>query len=391
MNVLLDLGIILIAALAVEKAVKRLNIPSITIYILLGVLLGPSLLDITGTGVTGGSELLSNVVLALIAFQIGSNFHREEFMKIGKTVVVISLLEATLTWLLVTAGTYYVAAQSLHIAFVYGAIAAATAPAATMLVIRQYGAKGTFTNTLIGIVAIDDAWGIILFSFSLFVAVNIEAGGGVGSGLPHVFMSVGAHLLLSVLIGSIIACIIFWGGPYIKSRGDAQTFILGALFLSTGTSIYLDISPLFTNIVFGAVLVNIDNSAFRFFDHLKKIDWPLYIMFYVLVGVNFRIEVVSTIGLVAAVYIVFRVIGKISGAYVGGAIIGAGKDLRNYIGLALLPQAGVALGLALLARTKLPEIGAPLLVAITATTIIYELFGPMITRYSLVKAGEIKS
>lgn len=388
MNTLLGLGIILTGGLAAEKAISRINIPAITAYIILGVLIGPSLLGIIGQEVIGASEFLSNVVLSLIAFQIGSNFHRESLVSIGKTVVCISLAETTLTWLLVAAGTHYVAGQPLHIAFVYGAIAAATAPAATMMIIRQYRAKGVFTDTLLGIVAMDDAWGIVIFSLSLSLAIGIETGGGVGTSLANVFFGVGADILLSVLISSIIAGIVFLLGPYLRSRGDALTFILGALFLNTGVATYLEISPLLANIMFGAVLVNIDKNAFRFFDLLKKIDWPLYIMFYVLVGVNFRIGIISTIGLVATVYLAFRIIGKVLGAYAGGVIIGSEKSIRNYMGLALLPQAGVALGLALLAKSQFPAIGEALFAAITATTILYELFGPIVTKYVLIKVGD---
>lgn len=390
MNTVLSLGIILLGGLAIEKVVSRLNIPAITSYMVLGIFLGPTFMDLAGEGVIGASELISHIVLGIIAFQIGSNFYLENFRRIGKTVVSISIFETTGSWLLVTVGIYYFAAQPLYIALIYGAISAATAPAATMMVIRQYRAKGVFTDMLLGVVAIDDAWGIIAFSISLLIAVNLVAGGLGEIGMFHVIMNVGGHIIFSIALGAIMAFLLYKAGAYIRRKGDTLTLILGALLISTGIALYFDLSPLLANMSFGAVLVNIDKRAFRFFDFIKSIDWPLYILFYVLVGVNLKIELLSALGLIASVYIIFRIVGKISGAYIGGFIGGAESGVRKYMGIALMPQAGVALGLALSARSNFPQIGEAMFAAITASTIVYELFGPLATRYALFRVGDAR-
>lgn len=386
----MSLGVILLGSLAVEKAADRLNIPAITSYILFGIVIGPHTTGLAGSEVAGASELMSHIVLGLIAFQIGSNFRVDHFGKIGREVLGISLAETASAWLFVTLGVFFLAGTPLHIALVYGAIAAATAPAATMMVIRQYGAKGRFTDVLLGIVAIDDAWGILVFSFSIFIAASVHGGSGLDGGAAAVFAGVGGDILVSVLLGAAMAFLVKHIGGMVRRRGDTLVFVLGGLMATTGLAIFYDISPLLTNIIFGAVLVNIERTAFRYFDFLKTIDWPLYIIFYVVVGMNLEVGLLGSIGMVSAVYFVMRIIGKAAGAWAGGTAVGAPATVRNYMGLALMPQAGVALGLALVARSTFPEVGTAIFTAITASTVVYEVTGPLATRFALSRAGEIR-
>lgn len=387
MNAVLSLGIILLGALAAEKVVRRINVPAITSYIVLGIILGPSLLDLAGEGVAGASDVMSHIVLGFIAFQIGSNFRAEDFRKIGAAVVSISLFETLLAWLMVTAGVWLLAGRPLHISLVYGAIAAATAPAATMMVIRQYRARGRFTDVLLGVVAIDDAWGIVAFSVSIFLALSIHGGADPAAG--EIMGMMARDIFLALAVGAGAAYAVKYAGRYVRRRGDTLTFVLGALLASTGVAIYLESSHLLANIFFGAVLVNIDSTAFRYFDFIKTVDWPLYIIFYVLVGVNLEIHLLAGLGLLAGVYIVFRAFGKMAGAYLGALAAGLESPVRRYMGLALMPQAGVALGLALMAKDRFPGVGDELFAAITATTIIYELAGPLAAKLALSGAGDI--
>lgn len=389
MNTILSIGVLFLGALVAERLVARIKIPGVTAYILLGVLLGPSLLNMLGSELIDVSDLLSNIVLGFIAFHIGGNFSGENFRKIGSSVLLLSLLETSITFLLVMGGIVLVTAEPLYMAAVYGSIAAATAPTATMMIVMQYNARGAFTDLLLGIVSMDDAWGVILFSFALFFAVGAHTG-AVGNGFFTLLSHVGLELLTALLIGTLAAFIVRFFGKYVQRRGDALTFILGTLLFCTGAALLFDVSALMANIVFGAVVINLEPSSFRFFDHLKKIDWPLYIMFYVLVGANLKLELLASLGLVAIVYVLFRIVGKVLGAYVGARFCHADKSVRRYMGLALMPQAGVALGLALLAKSRFPEIGEMLFVTITATTILYEMVGPFATRYALVKAGDIE-
>ena len=390
MNTIASLGTVLLGGLAAEKFVNRYNIPAISSYILLGILIGPHVLDLLSHGVLDATDLLSNIVLGFIAFHIGNNFSLSTFRAIGKPVIAISVAESLLASVFVTAGVYYIAGQPFYLSIIYGALAAATAPAATMMVVRQYRASGNFTDTMLGIVAIDDAWGIILFSFCLSIAHAVRPGEIAELSVYLILIKSAGEICLSIVLGVILAFIIRRSPDYIKLKGDILILVLGAVLINTGITLWLGLSPLLANISMGAALVNIDREAFRYFDSIKAIDWPLYIVFYVLAGASMDVSLVLSIGFIGIVYIIFRAMGKVTGAYIGSTIAQAPKEMKNYMGLALLPQAGVALGLAMIARNSFPDIGKTIFTTIAATTVIYEVFGPIATRYALVKAGQIK-
>ncbi len=390
MNTVLLMGAILLAGLLVSALVSRIKVPAITAYILLGVALGPSMLDLTGTELASASEIISHIVLGFIAFQLGSTLYLEHFRRIGRAVMAISISAAVVPMALVTLGVYLFAGEPFYVSILYGAIAAATDPAATMMVVRQFKSKGPFTDTLLGIVAIDDAWGILLFSFALFFATGLSPSHGAeaGWGAWGLVAAVGGELIVSTAIGVAAAYAVRWLGPSIKARGEALSFILGVLLAATGIALWAGVSPLLTNIVFGMVLVNIDPTAHRFFDFLKNIDWPLYIIFYVLVGANLDVGMLSALGPISLVYIVLRFAGKTTGGFAGGVAAGAHGAFRSLMGVALLPQAGVALALAMVARDAFPETGAPLLAVVTISTVFYQLAGPLATRFALSRSGE---
>jgi Kef-type K+ transport system membrane component KefB len=282
-----------------------------------------------------------------------------------------------------------VAQQPFHIALLFGAISTATAPATTMMIIRQYKARGLFTDVLLGTVAIDDAWGIMIFSVSLAIAQILQLGQFSELVIMFVTMKAAGKIFFSMILGLIMAFLASKISVYLKRREDVLTFILGAILINTGIALYFHMSPLLSNMFFGAVLVNIEKTSFRFFDSLSAVDWPLYVMFYVLAGANLDVGLLSTLGLIGSVYIISRIIGRIGGAYAGAVIVGAEKSIQKYMGLALMAQAGVAIGLAMLAKVNLPHTGGDILNTIIATTVIYEILGPMATRYALVKARNI--
>ena len=391
MNTILCLGIVLVGALVAEKIISYLKIPAITSYILLGILLGPYALNVTGGGLIASSELLSNIVLGFIAFHIGKNFSVEHFKRIGKAVLSVSITVTVATLICVTVGIYYVAHQPFHIALLFGAISTATAPATTMMVIRQYKARGMFTDVLLGTVAIDDAWGIMIFSVSLAIAQVLQVGQFSEWIIMAVTIKAAAKIFLSVILGSIMAIIASRISGYLKRREDVLTFILGAILINTGVALYFHMSPLLSNMFFGAMLVNIEKTSFKFFESVNSVDWPLYVMFYVLAGANLDIGLLGSLGLIGSVYIISRIIGRIGGAYAGAVIAGAEQSIRRYMGLALMAQAGVAIGLAMMAKASLPHTGGAILNTIIATTVVYEIFGPIAARYALLKAKDINT
>ena len=391
MNTILCLGIVLVGALVAERIISYLKIPAITSYILLGILLGPYALNVTGGGLIASSELLSNIVLGFIAFHIGKNFSVEHFKRIGKAVLSVSISVTVATLICVTVGIYYVAHQPFHIALLFGAISTATAPATTMMVIRQYKARGMFTDVLLGTVAIDDAWGIMIFSVSLAIAQVLQVGQFSEWIIMAVTIKAAAKIFLSVILGSIMAIITSRISGYLKRREDVLTFILGAILINTGVALYFHMSPLLSNMFFGAMLVNIEKTSFKFFESVNSVDWPLYVMFYVLAGANLDIGLLGSLGLIGSVYIISRIFGRIGGAYAGAVIAGTEQSIRRYMGLALMAQAGVAIGLAMMAKASLPHTGGAILNTIIATTVVYEIFGPIAARYALLKAKDINT
>ncbi|UCH12552.1 MAG: cation:proton antiporter [Candidatus Omnitrophota bacterium] len=388
-NTIFSLGLILLFGFIGAKIIRGIRIPAITAYLLVGIIIGPYMLNLVSKGILGSSGLISNIVLGFIAFSIGQNFLISTFRKIGRPVLWISILEAGGAWILVTLAFLFILKQPFHIAFLFGAISSATAPAATTMVIREYKAKGSFTDTLLGIVAIDDAWCLIIFAISLAISKSVVASTAASFLLPKVVFHSLLEIFGAFILGGVFAVALSYFSRYTRTSEDLLIYTIGFILLNIGLSIYLHLSVLLSCMSMGAALVNINRVSFKFFDTLRSIDSPLYLLFFVLAGANLDIGLLKTLGLSGLFYLIFRSFGKIGGAYLGGRISTSSYRIRRYIGLGLFPQAGVALGVALIAKANFPQIGEMIFSTIVATTIIYELIGPSFTKFALRKAGEI--
>lgn len=389
MNTILGLGFIFLAGLFSARLINKVKFPAVTAYLLLGILIGPSLFNLIPKEMLAASGLISNIVLGIIAFGIGQNFSKENFHSIGKSVLWISILEACGAWILVSIIFLVVLRQPFYISLLFGAIASATAPAATVMVIREYRAKGSFTNTLLGVVAIDDAWCLIIFAISLAISQAIFAHMVAVSFLIKVFFNSLLSIIGAFVLGAITAISLYYFSRFIRTQTELLIFTLGFVLLNIGIAIWLHLSVLLANMFLGAILVNTHQSSLKFFDNLKMIDSPLFLLFFVLAGANLEIDILSKLGLIGLAYLISRVGGKIIGASLGAHISNASASIRKYLGLGLVPQAGVALGCALIAKSDFPEVGSMIFTTIVATTVIYELIGPLCTKYALHKAGEI--
>lgn len=388
-NTIFSLGLILLLGFLAAKLIRRMKVPTITGYLLLGIIIGPHALNLISKGILNSSSLISNIVLGFIAFSIGQNFSSSIFKRIGKPVIYISVFEACSAWLLVTLAFIFILKQPFYIALLFGAISASTAPATTMMVTREYKAKGDFTDTLLGIVALDDAWGLIIFAMAFAVSKAFVAHVAAN----RIFTEVIFHSLLEVfgafLIGGILAFLLSRFSKYARTPADLLIYVLGFIFLNIGLCIYFHFSVLLSCMFLGATLVNIDKVSFKFFDALRNIDTPFYLLFFVLAGANLDLTLLKTLGTFGLIYLIARSLGKIGGAFLGSCVSSASSTVKNYMGLALLPQAGVALGIALIAKTDFPQYGTMIFSTIVATTIVYEIVGPVFTKFALRKAGEI--
>lgn len=371
------------------KLLHQLKFPTVTAYILLGILIGPEVFDLISEQILNISDLIAGITLSIIAFSLGQNFSKKNLSNIGKSVIYISILEATGAFLCVTFALFFLLRQPLYISLIFGGISSATAPMATVMVIREYRAKGVLTNTLLGVVAIDDAWCLILFAVSLAIAKGLVKPGIRGisliSPIFHSILEIGG----AFIVGLVIALIFSYFSRYIKRKEEIIIYVLGFILLNAGISTYFHFSVLLTNMFFGAVLVNINKDSFKFFDALKTVDFLFYLFFFILAGANLEIPLLGKLGLVGIIYFFFRIIGKSSGAFLGGYLSKASASVRKYLGLGLVPQAGVALGVALIAKIEFPEVGGIIFTIIVATTIVYEIIGPFCTKFALTKAKEI--
>jgi len=388
-NTILGLGFILIAGLFSARLINKIRFPAVTAYLLLGILIGPSILNLTSQELINSSGFISNIVLGLIAFGLGQSFTRAFFRNIGRPVLWISILEAVLPWVLVTLSFFFILKQPFYVALLFGAIASATAPAATVMVVREYKAKGRFTDILLGVVAIDDAWCLIIFSISLAIARALVQHSGANIFLLKVSLHSLSQIIGAFLLGGGMGIFLNWLGRFIRTKADFLIITLSAIFLTAGVSIFLGLSVLLANMALGAMLTNLKKENYGFFEILHNIDTPLFLFFFVLAGANLKISFLSQIGLVVLFYLIFRILGKIAGASLGAHISKAIGSVKKYIGFGLIPQAGVALGLALIAKDSFSEVGNFIYASIVTATIISELIGPFTTKFALKKAGEI--
>ncbi len=388
MNTILNLGLILLLGLLAERLIQKIKLPTVTAFIIAGIFIGPSLLNLINPQLIASSGLISNIALGIIAFSLGESFLFSSFKEIGRAVFYISIAAALLPAILVTLGLHFLFNQPLSIALLFGAISSATAPAATLMVVREYKAKGNLTNTLLGVVAIDDAWCLIIFSLAFAFSRDILQSEAVNPSWLKVVYPFVKEIILVAILGSASAVLCTFASRYIKLKSDLLIYILGFLLLNTGLALYCHLSLLLTNIVFGAVLVNLSPTSFKFFDLIKSIDAPLYLIFFILAGANLEIALLQGIVLMVISFIVLRSLGKLAGAYLGGYLSQAEDKIRKYLGWGLLPQAGVAIGLALIVKEELPQVGSILFPTIIAATVFYEIAGPISTRYALFASKE---
>ena len=389
MNIFLSVAIILAGALILASLIKKIEFPAVSAYLLLGILLGPHLLNLVSQHIYTLSNPISLTALGIIAFMLGEELSLENLRTSGRSILWISLFETIGVCVLVTSAVYYGLHQPFHVAILLGAIAGATDPAATMLVVKQYRAKGPFTKTLLGIVAIDDAWGIITFA----VCLSIAKLSYMPDAFTHLFSYQAVHPIIeipvSLMLGGGVAVLLSRASQYVESKENRLVLVLSAIFFVVGVCLSLDLSVLLANVALGTTLVNIDRNAGKLFNTLREVGAPIYIMFFVLAGAHFDVEAFLKVGSIGIVYIVFRILGKVLSAPPGGYIAGSESSVKKYLGLALLPQAGVALGMALVVKHEFPEVSDIIFTIAVATTVVFEIIGPICTRYALSKAGEI--
>ena len=392
-SVILSITAMLFLGFLMTRLTKRLKLPNVTAYIVTGILIGPYCLNLIPAGITDGMSFLSDIALAFIAFSTGEFFRLETLKKNGAKVVVITLMEACLASVFIFVATFFVLRISLPFSIVLAALASATAPASTMMTIRQTGARGDFVNTLLQVVALDDVVGLVLYSIAISVALAVSSGAGfsVISVIRPIFINI-----CVLVLGGFFGLCMKWMMPNGRSTDNRLIISIAMLFAFCGICAILGVSPLLGCMSMGMVYINVSDDE-RLFMQLNYFTPPILLLFFVRSGVSFNLSALvdtsSEIGSVSlltvgVIYFIVRIIGKYIGAWAGCAMVGKPPKVRNYLGLALIPQAGVAIGLAMLgARTLGGAAGEALQTIILASSVLYELAGPACAKASLYLSG----
>ena len=409
METLLGISVALIAGLFMSRVVKPLKLPAVTGYLVAGILIGPyclGLLGIRGIGFTDVSEvadlsILNDVALGFIAFAIGDEFRLAQLKHTGKQATIIGIFQAVFTTLLVDAaliGLHFILGEEklpLSSAIILGAIASATAPAATLMVVRQYKAKGKLTNLLLPIVALDDAVGLIIFAVSFGVAKALELG---EFSLVSVLVDPIAEIVFSLVLGAILGWCLSFAEKFFHSRSKRQAIVITAIFLAVALSklkfhigpVHVGFSPLLVCMMLGTIFCNVCEFSANLMEKTDRWTAPLFILFFVLSGAELEFSVFADVSIVGigVVYIIARSHGKYLGARVSSVMAKSEPNIQKYLGITLLPQAGVALGMSITAM-EIGESGIIIRNIVLFGVLIYELFGPTLTKIALTKAGDI--
>ena len=398
------LGIITIVGFYMGHTARLVKLPSLIGYMVLGVIFGPSVLRLLNEPAIDRLSFITEIALGFVAFRIGAELSLSTLKRLGPGIISIIFAESFAAFAVVTAAVYLLT-HDLPMALIFGAMAPASAPAGTVAVIQEYKAKGSLTKALYAVVGFDDGLAIIIFGFAAAFAKNLliaEATGQNGSILPAMLLPL-KEIGFSILVGGIVGFAFCHMVRKLQSSKDILIVIFGAVLLATGLSLRWHLSLILTNMIVGFVLVNTRREALvhRVMAPLHEIMPLLFILFFCLAGAHLELSTLPTLGALGAVYIIGRTSGLIGGARIGAMIGNVDSKIKKYIGLGILSQAGVAIGLSLIVKHEFTQldtkynlphaatIGAVVLTTITATCIFFEIIGPILTKYALTKAGEI--
>ena len=384
MNFLLKISIVIFVGIIGGKAARVFKLPNVSGYLVAGLFLGPSFLQFISSSDMESFSVINELALAVIAFSIGNEFVIKDMLKLGKSIVIITLAEVVGAVFTVM---YYLLNQPFAFSIVIASMSAATAPAATLLVIRQYNAHGPLTKTILPVVALDDVFGIIAFGIAMSLATLST--GQQDFSIVQMFNGLIIEIGGSILLGLVLGFILTIFAKKSSGRDELQAASLMAIGIATGISISLGLSPLLTCIMMGTTVVNTFKKSKRVFDSINDFASPVYILFFTLAGASLDLSILVSVGIVGVAYVIARAGGKMLGAWIGAKTVKADPNITKYLGLGLLPQGGISIGLLVLVRQQLPEYAVAIGTIIMFSVLIYEVTGPVFAKLAIQKAGEI--
>ena len=397
---LILLGMVTIAGYYSGQIIKKNKLPSLLGYMLLGVLMGSSFTGLFDEAGLGRLGFITEITLGFVAFMIGAELSIKSLKRQGFGIITIIFSESLIAFLVVLTAVYALT-RDLPLALIFGAMAPASAPAGTVAVIQEFRARGSLTKTIYAVVGFDDGLAIIIFGFASAFAkmlLESEVSGAHGFELAG-FAKPVVEIALSLVLGGALGFVFSFMIRRISAERDYFILVFGFILLALGFSAWQHLSIILTNMVIGFVLVNTcrESVVQKVLKQLHPSTPFMFILFFALAGANLHLAALPSLGLVGIVYIAGRSFGLIGGSYFGAYIIKADEKIKKYLGLGILCQAGVAIGLALIVKNEFTaigtehaaRIGVTVITTITATSIFFEIVGPILTKYSLQKAGEI--
>lgn len=390
MNHILTLAIVLVLALIGGRIASFFSLPRLTGYLLTGLLIGPSITGFLTRQEVAHFSFISEIALGIIAFYIGMGFAGKKFQRLKKTLPSFFITDVLITFLIVFLLLLVSINGPFVVAVMLGILSMATAPAATLLVIREFDSEGPLTDHIMALVGLNNLVCIIAFVIVMSVISIVPQNAAMGSTFLIAISKVVHGIFIPIILGLGIALFLHY---YLRRGLEENELLLASLsgiLLGLGLSLFFSVSPLLTNLTMGGFLVNTCDRAKSAVKRLSEVDYPLYALFFAFAGASFHIEMVKEMGLAGGIYIFGRAIGKMGGAILGRRIAGVNIPSGIYLGMGLLPQAGLAIGLSAWAARENPGIGGSLLALILATTVVFEVAGPILTKLSLVRGGEVK-
>lgn len=387
MNPFISIGIALVTGVFCGKAMNKIKMPAVAGYIIAGLILGISGFKIINNELINNLSFISDFALSIIAFNIGSELELSIIKQLGKTIFLTAFFEAIMAFIFVMSATLFIT-HDMALALILGSVSAATAPAATVLVLREYNSRGPLTSTLLGVVAVDDAICLVIYALSSAVAkvyVNHET-----ITIQKVLFLPMEEILLSIVVGSILGIFLSYLLRISTKNTEMLPFIIGTLLAADGIAMRFELSPLLTAMSLGIMVANLAVHKRKAFENIENFSPPLVAAFFILAGSRLDVRLLPEIGLLGVAYLLFRIFGKLTGASLGASLAKAPLNVKKYLGLGLLSQVGVAVGLAITVSREFAgtSLGSIVVTILLATTIITEIVGPMATKHAILKAGE---
>lgn len=387
LDLFLSVSIIILGGILGGRVARKFKLPSVSGYIVAGLILGPSFINLVNSQDLGSLSFITDIALAAIAFSIGNEFLISDMKKVGKSALLLTVAEVVGAVTLVFLTMYYLFNESFEFSIVIASMAAATAPAGIVMVIRELRADGPLVKTILPVVALDDALGIMIFSVALSLAKMTS--GIANFTLFQIISDPLIEIFGSMLLGLLLGVALSYFANKAKAQNDLLNLTLAFVLASVGASNFFNLSPLLTAMMMGATLVNLLQNSKRVFDNLNTFTPPINLLFFTLAGMSLDIRILASVSLLGVGFIFSRAIGKIFGAGFGAKALGESKTIQKYLGLSLLTQGGISIGLSAIVRNELPQFGDSIVTVILFSILVYEISGPILAKIAITKAGEV--